>query len=129
MNQMSADAGQLALLDRFTDAWNAHDVDALMACMAEDCEFMSSSGTESYGTRYRGREAVRASYAAIFDAFPEAAWTNARHFVCGERGVSEWRFIGRDRNGHATEVDGCDLLVFAGNLIRVKDSFRKNRMV
>lgn len=129
MNQMSADAERLALLDRFTDAWNARDVDVLMACMVEDCDFMSSSGTESYGTRYRGREAVRASYEAILGAFPEAAWTNVRHFVCGERGVSEWRFIGRDRNGRATEVDGCDLFVFTGNLICIKNSFRKNRMV
>lgn len=126
MSPMSTDAERLALLGRFMDAWNARDVDALMACMSEDCEFLSSAGPEACGTRYSGREAVRASYAAIFDAFPEAAWTGARHFVCGDRGVSEWRFVGRDRS-RQVEVDGCDLFVFDGDLIRVKDSYRKSQ--
>ena len=28
-----------ALLDRFLDAWARHDLDAAMACMAEDCRY------------------------------------------------------------------------------------------
>jgi hypothetical protein len=63
----------------------------------------------------------------VFEAFPESAWTNARHFVCGDRGVSEWRFVGVDRGGIAVEVDGCDLFVFDGDLIKTKNSFRKQR--
>jgi quercetin dioxygenase-like cupin family protein len=116
-----------ACLERFAGAWNAHDVDALMACMADDCEFRAFAGPDADGRAHVGREAVRAAYAAVFEVFPEAAWTNARHVVADERGFSEWRFIGVDRQGNRSEVDGCDLFVFDGDLIRVKDSYRKQR--
>jgi len=116
-----------ACLARFADAWNAHDVDGLMACMAAECEFQSSAGMDACGTAYNGREAVRAAYLAVFEAFPDAAWTDPRHIVAGDRGFSEWRFVGTDRQGARVEVDGCDLFVFDGDLIRVKNSLRKQR--
>jgi len=116
-----------ACLERFADAWNTHDVDALMACMAEDCEFRAAAGPGAEGQTHKGREAVRTAYAAIFEAFGESSWNNARHVVCGARGFSEWRFVGTDRHGARVEVDGCDLFVFDGELIQVKDSFRKQR--
>jgi quercetin dioxygenase-like cupin family protein len=114
-------------LERFADAWNAHDVDALMACMAEDCEFRAFAGSDADGRAHVGREAVRAAYAAVFETFPDAAWTDPRHVVAGDRGFSEWRFIGVDRQGDRSEVDGCDLFVFEGELIRLKNSYRKQR--
>lgn len=125
--ERALDAARLATLARFMDAWNARDVDALMDCMAADCAFHASGGPDAEGTRHEGAPAVRAAYAALFDAFPEAAWTNSRHVVTGDRGVSEWRFIGRDRDNRTVDVDGCDLFVFDGALIRLKDSYRKAR--
>lgn len=122
-----SEAARLALLDRFAEAWNARDVDGLMDCMAADCAFHAAGGPEARGRSYEGRDAVRAGYQAVFDAFPQAAWTNARHFVAGNRGVSEWRFVGTGRDGKTVDVDGCDLFVFDGDLIAVKDSFRKMR--
>lgn len=119
------DRARLAVLDRFAVAWNAHDVAALMDCMAEDCAFHAAAGQGAEGARHVGREAVRAAYAAVFEAFPEAAWTGARHSVAGDLGVSRWRFVGRDRAGKTVEVDGCDLLTFAGDRIARKDSYRK----
>jgi ketosteroid isomerase-like protein/quercetin dioxygenase-like cupin family protein len=116
-----------ALLERFADAWNAHDVDTLMACMAEDCAFMAAAGAAVDGTTYRGRDAVRAGYAAVFEAFPDAAWNEPSHFVFGDRGLSAWRFTGTDKTGARTEVFGCDLFEFDGDLIRSKNSFRKQR--
>lgn len=118
---------RLAVLERFAAAWNARDLEALMDCMAEDCAFHTSAGPGAEGARHVGREAVRAAYAAVFEAFPETAWTGARHSVAGELGVSRWRFTGRDRDGRAVEVDGCDLLTFAGDRIVLKDSYRKAR--
>jgi ketosteroid isomerase-like protein len=114
-------------LERFADAWNARDVEALMACMAEHCGFLAAAGPGAEGLAHKGREAVRAAYAAIFETFPKSAWTNARHGVCGDRGFSEWRFVGTDRQGARVEVDGCDLFVFDGELIQLKNSFRKQR--
>ena len=51
------------LLQAFADAWNRHDVDAIMSFMTDDCVFESSSGPDVCGTRYAGREAVRAGFA------------------------------------------------------------------
>ena len=49
------------ILQAFADAWNRHDVDALMSFMTEDCVFEASAGPDVCGTRYAGREAVRAA--------------------------------------------------------------------
>jgi quercetin dioxygenase-like cupin family protein len=120
-------ARRLAVLDRFLAAWNARDVDALMDCMAEDCAFHGSAGHDAEGRKHLGRNAVRAAYAALFDAFPEAAWTRGRHVVSGDAGLSSWRFIGTTTAGQPVEVDGCDIFAFSGDLISRKDSYRKAR--
>jgi ketosteroid isomerase-like protein len=59
--------------------------------------------------------------------FPDARWQNARHFVCGDRGVSQWTFTGTRAGGERVEVDGCDVFTFRGDKIAVKNSFRKQR--
>ena len=121
------DPDLLALLDRFADAWNRHDLAALMSMMTDDCVFDASAGPQVHGQRSEGKPAVRAAYAAVFDAFPDARWVNPRHFVAGSRGVSEWTFTGTDRDGTRVEVTGCDLFTFRGGRIAVKNSYRKNR--
>lgn len=120
-------ARRLATLDRFMGAWNAHDVDGLMDCMADACAFHGSAGPGPEGARHEGREAVRAAYAALFAAFPDAAWTKGAHAVSGETGLSSWRFVGTSAAGARVEVDGCDIFHFDGDLISLKDSYRKNR--
>lgn len=118
---------RLAVLERFMEAWNGRDVEGLMACMAEDCAFNASAGSEAEGRRHVGRDAVRASYAALFDAFPHAAWVNGHHAVMGDTGLSSWRFVGTNIAGQTVEVDGCDIFSFSGDLIALKDSYRKAR--
>src|SRR5262245_49744724 len=78
----------------FEEGWNRHDLDRLMTFMAEDCVFESTAGPEACGTRHAGRERVREAFARVFAAFPDARFDEARHFVTGERGVSEWVFRG-----------------------------------
>ncbi|WP_436639807.1 nuclear transport factor 2 family protein [Microbaculum sp. FT89] len=119
---------RLETLDRFIEAWNAHDVDGLMACMAQNCAFHASGGPDADGTVFEGREAVRKGYAGIFAGFPDAQWTNGRHHVFGDRGLSQWRFVGTAPDGTRVEVDGCDLFTFDGPLIALKDSYRKSRV-
>jgi steroid delta-isomerase-like uncharacterized protein len=114
-------------LAAFADAWNRHDVEALMSFMTDDCVFESSAGSDACGTRSSGREAVRAAFEDVWAVFPDAHWGDARHFVCGDRGVSEWTFTGTRRDGMRFEVRGCDLFVFRDGRIAVKNSFRKNR--
>jgi steroid delta-isomerase-like uncharacterized protein len=115
------------VLQAFADAWNRHDADALMSFMTEDCVFEASAGPEVCGTRYVGREAVRAGYVEVWSHFPDAHWGSARHFVLGNRGVSEWVFTGTKADGTRVEVNGCDLFAFREGKIALKNSYRKHR--
>lgn len=114
-------------LQAFADAWNRHDIDALMSFMTDDCVFEASAGPEVSGTRYVGPQAVRAGFAAVWSTFPDARWGHARHFVFGDRGVSEWTFTGTRADGTRVEVNGCDLFVFQRGKIALKNSYRKSR--
>ena len=117
-----------SLLDRFADAWNRHDLDALMSMMTDDCVFEASAGPDVNGQRSEGQRAVRAAYAAVFETCPDAHWGNARHFVGGDRAVSEWTFTGTRNDGTRVEVTGCDLFTLRDGRIAVKNSYRKNRV-
>ena len=114
-------------LQAFADAWNRHDVDAIMSFMTEDCVFEASAGPDVSGTPYVGPDAVRAAYVEVWTTFPDAHWGGARHFVQGDRGVSEWTFTGTRADGTRVEVHGCDLFTFRDGKIALKNSYRKNR--
>jgi steroid delta-isomerase-like uncharacterized protein len=126
-NNSVSDADLLKLLDRFADAWNRHDLEALMSMMTDDCVFEASAGPQVNGQRSEGQEAVRAAFAAVFEAFHDAHWAGARHFIAGSRGVSEWTFTGTNMDGKRVEVNGCDLLTFRDGKIAIKNAYRKNR--
>jgi ketosteroid isomerase-like protein len=117
----------IADLEAFGDGWNRHDVDFLMTFMTDDCVFETTPGKAVCGTRYTGREAVREAFARVFKIFPDAHFGDARHFVAGDRGVSEWRFTGTTADGTKVEVNGCDVFTFRDGKIAVKDSYFKNR--
>ena len=125
-NTPRSDADSLKLLERFAEAWNRHDLDALMSMMTDDCVFEASAGSEVNGERSEGKQAVRVAYAAVFETFPDAHWANATHFVAGNRGVSEWTFTGTRKDGKRVEVTGCDLFTFRDGKITIKNSYRKN---
>jgi steroid delta-isomerase-like uncharacterized protein len=125
----SSSGARLDVMRKFADAWNAHDLDALMSFMADDCVFDASAGDAVTGTRYVGRDTVRQGYADVFATYPDARWNNPRHFAFEDRGISEWTFVGTRKDGSRTEVNGCDLFVFKGNKIALKNSYLKNRPV
>lgn len=115
-------------LERFFDeGWNQHDIDRLMTFMADNCVFESTAGPEACGKRHTGRARVREAFAGVFAAFPDARFDEARHFVAGDRGVSEWVFRGTRADGTRLEVNGCDLFTFVGGKIALKSSYFKTR--
>jgi ketosteroid isomerase-like protein len=116
-----------ATLAAFSDAWNRHDVDALMTFMHDDCIFESAAGPEACGTRYVGRDAVRGAFAAAWAAVPDAAWTNGRHVVHGDFAISQWTFVGTAADGSRIETDGVDVFTLKDGKILVKNAFRKAR--
>jgi steroid delta-isomerase-like uncharacterized protein len=123
----TAEPVSVEFLQAFADAWNRHDVDALMSFMADDCAFEASAGPDVHGTRYAGRAAVRAGFSEVFETFADAHWGGARHFVIGDRGVSEWTFTGTRADGTRVEVHGCDVFTFRDGKIALKNSYRKHR--
>jgi steroid delta-isomerase-like uncharacterized protein len=127
MSKVLHEQVSVATLQAFADAWNRHDAQALMSFMTEDCVFESSAGADVCGTRYAGRDAVRAGYVEVWTTYPDAHWGNARHFVHGDRGVSEWTFTGTRADGTRVEVNGCDLFTFRSGKIALKNSYRKQR--
>jgi reactive intermediate/imine deaminase len=122
-------ATTLALLDRFADAYNRHDVDDIMSLMTDDCVFVSYFGPDACGQRFSGTEQVRKRIIAGLQDFPDARWEKVRHFVGGDRGVTEWTFRGTRRGTtEVVERQGCDVFSFRGDKIHVKDTYQKWRM-
>ena len=116
-----------ATLAAFADAWNRHDIDALMTFMAEDCVFETAAGPDACGSRHVGPAAVRSAFESAWKNFPDAQWRNGSHFVAGDRGISEWLFTGTAADGSRVEANGVDVFTFRGGRIAVKNVFRKDR--
>ncbi|MNL54818.1 SnoaL-like domain protein [compost metagenome] len=95
--------------------------------MSEDCVFETVGGPDACGSRHAGTDAVRAAFAAAWKNFPDAQWNNGRHWVAGDRGVSECTFTGTAADGSRVEADMVDIFTFQDGKIRVKNAFRKQR--
>ena len=116
-----------ATLEAFSAAWNAHDVDALMSFMSDDCVFQTAAGPDACGTRVVGLDAVRKAFAAAWQAVPDAQWQNGVHVVSGDFGTSQWTFTGTAADGSRIETDGIDVFTFKDGKIALKNVFRKAR--
>jgi ketosteroid isomerase-like protein len=114
-------------LKAFADAWNRHDIEALMSFMADDCVFHAVAGPELLGKSFEGRDAVRAGFELAWQTFPDAAWLDGDHFVCGDRGVSESTFSGTKADGTRIEARMVDVFTFRDGRIAVKNAYRKDR--
>ena len=114
-----------ATLQALLDAFNAHDVDAIMAFFAEDCVLDMPRGPGPGGRRLVGTEQVREGIQSRLDGIPDIHYRDDRHWVCGDRGVSEWTIRGTQQTGEPIEVRGCDLLEFTDGKISRKDSYRR----
>ena len=123
-----ANGPTIAILEGFVDAFNAHDIDRILSYMTDDCIFEASAGPGVDGEKFAGKEAVKKAFEDVFKTYPDAHWGNARHFISGERAVSEWIFTGTKPDGSKVEVLGCDIFTFRDGKIVIKNSFRKNRV-
>ena len=116
-----------ATLAAFSEAWNRHDIDALMGFMHPDCVFQTAAGPDACGTRISGFDAVRKAFPAAWETVPDAQWEHGVHFVHGDFGTSQWTFTGTAADGSRIESDGIDVFTFKDGLILLKNVFRKAR--
>ena len=123
---MNADnSASVEVLRQILDAFNRHDLDAIMEFFAEDAVFESPRGAEPRGTRFSGKDRVREGLAARFKGIPDVHYGDDIHWACGNRGVSEWTLTGTTTEGVTVNVRGCDLWEFRGGEIVRKNSFWK----
>lgn len=113
------------MLQQVLDAFNRHDLEAIMTNFSDDAVFEAPRGRDPWGTRFVGKEAVRAGLAARFSGIPDVQYLDDRHVVIGNRGVSEWLLRGNTTEGEQIEVRGCDLWEFRDGKIVRKDSYWK----
>jgi ketosteroid isomerase-like protein len=113
------------MLEKLMEAFNAHDIDAVMSFFADECVLEMPRGPDPWGRRLEGRERVREGLASRFAGIPDVHYGNARHWVAADRGCSEWLLTGTGAGGEKIEVRGCDLFEFGGGKIVRKDSYWK----
>jgi ketosteroid isomerase-like protein len=127
MTDPDASRVSVATLKAIADAFNGHDLDAIMSYFADDAVFESPRGPNAWGRRFEGKAAVRGGLAARFEGIPDVHYGDDDHFVSGDRGASEWTLTGTTVDGEKIEVRGCDLWTFRDGLVVRKDSYWKIR--
>ena len=121
----AAEAVTVTMLEEICNAFNRHDLDGVMAFFAEDATLDRPRGADPWGSRAVGQAAVREGLAARFAGIPDVHYSEDRHWVCGDRGASEWLLTGTTTAGQRIEVRGCDLWEFRDGLVVRKDSYWK----
>lgn len=112
-------------LEQFADAWNRHDIDAIMSFMHSNCIFEMGGGNEPCGEKVEGFDNVRERFEKVWLDIPDAQFINAKHFISGNRGCSEWCFTGTAPDGSEIRMQGCDLFEFRQGKIAIKSSYLK----
>ena len=115
---------------RYNEAWNAHDLDAIMAAHAPDMVFENhTAGEAAVG------EDVRAHIAAIFEGWPDLAFETRRLYVREDLVVQEWTASGTHQmtmrrgdlvaepTGRRIEWKGLDVIPFENGFIKRKDVY------
>lgn len=88
-------------VDAFGAAWAAHDLEAALSFLAEDCLF-DSTGPAPDGSRHVGPDAIGKAWQSIFDD-PNSNFETEESFSCGDRVVQLWRYSWD--GGHVRGVD------------------------
>ena len=115
---------------RYNEAWNAHDLDAIIAMHAPDMVFENHTA----GERAEG-EAVREHIGTIFDTWPDIAFVTRRLYVREALVVQEWTATATHVNvmhrgeliaeptGRQIGWDGLDVIPFEDGLVKRKDVY------
>jgi steroid delta-isomerase-like uncharacterized protein len=117
-------------IERYNEAWNAHDLDAIVQMHAPDMVFANHTAGES-----ASGEEVRAHIGRIFETWPDIAFATRRLYVREGLVVQEWTASATHANtmrrgdlvaepsGHRVEWDGIDSIPFEDGLVKRKDVY------
>jgi steroid delta-isomerase-like uncharacterized protein len=125
----SADALERAI-GRYNAAWNAHDLDAIVAMHSPDMVFANHTAGE-----IAEGEAVREHIGAIFETWPDIEFSTRRLYVRDGLVVQEWTAsathsrtmrrgdIVAEPTGRRVQWDGLDVIPFEDGLVMRKDVY------
>jgi steroid delta-isomerase-like uncharacterized protein len=117
-------------IDRYNDAWNAHDLETIMSMHAPDMVFENHTAGESA----QGEEA-RAHIGAIFETWPDINFSTRRAYVRDGLVVQEWTATATHKNrmtrgdlvaeptGETVTWNGLDVIPFEDGLVKRKDVY------
>jgi ketosteroid isomerase-like protein len=105
-------------IGRYNDAWNAHDVDAIVSFHAPGMVFENHTA----GERAEG-DAVRDHIAGIFRNWPDLAFQGRRLYARDGLVVSEWTARATGPDGRTLTWDGVDVFPCENGLILRKDVY------
>jgi ketosteroid isomerase-like protein len=108
-----------ALIARYDEAWNGHDLEAIHGAHAPEMVFHNHTA----GERVEGAVAVKEHIAGIFANWPDLRFQNRRLYVADSFAVSEWTATATAKDGRRLEWDGVDVLPCQGGLILRKDVY------
>ena len=96
----------LEVVQRFNEAFNRHDVDAIMALMTDDCVFDNTRPPPD-GERLEGQNRVRSCWEQLFARSPQAHFDTEESFAAGDRCVVRWvyHWVRDGERGHVRGVD------------------------
>ena len=118
MGERDAAAAVEDTIQRYNDAWNAHDVDAIVSFHAPAMVFENHTA----GERVEG-DAVGSHIARIFESWPDLAFRGRRLYARDGLVVSEWTATATASDGRRLEWDGVDVFPFEDGLILRKDVY------
>ena len=129
-NPKESEAALRETIDRYNEAWNAHDLDAIMAMHAPDMVFENHTAGES-----AEGEAARAHIGSIFETWPDIRFETRRLYVREGLVVQEWTASATHTNtmrrgdlvaeptGNQVEWEGIDSIPFEDGLVKRKDVY------
>jgi steroid delta-isomerase-like uncharacterized protein len=130
MNAADEPAALEGTIGRYNDAWNDHDLDAIMSMHAPEMVFENHTA----GERAEG-EAVREHVGSIFRTWPDIAFATRRLYVREALVVQEWTATATHVNemrrgdlvaeptGKRITWDGLDVIPFENGLVKRKDVY------
>lgn len=106
---------------RYFAAWDARDPDAIVALHTPDTQFWTHLGTEPV----KGREAVRETFAEIFERFPEFGYETYRTLHGPDFWVLDWALTFQPAGSRErARFDCVDVVnVAQDGLVARKDTF------
>ena len=111
------------VIDRFNEAFNRHDADALASLLTDDSVFENTSPPPD-GLRIEGRAAVVEFWREWFTRNTDAVFEAEDVIVSGDRVVVRWVYR-KPRNGQPWHLRGVDVFTVRGEKVAAKLAYVK----